>query len=155
MCQPSIGKQSNVESVMHPTRSCQDVVQEVSPVISRSTVYIVDDDTAVRSAISLLVSSCGWSPRPFSSAEEFLQGYERDKAACLILDLQMPGMKGVDLQDIFTDLDIVLPVIVVTAYKDHPMAERAKLAGARAVIAKPFREEELVNHIRGALSEVS
>jgi len=116
-----------------------------------TTIFIVDDDAAVRAGLDLLVRSCGWEPRTFASAEEFLHSYRREARACLLLDLQMPGIDGPTLQEIIADLDIHLPTIVVTAHKDEPMAERALAAGALAVIAKPSRNEELVRHIERAL----
>jgi len=117
-----------------------------------ATVYIVDDDPAVRAGVSLLVKACGWTPRPCASAEEFLQNYARDGAECLILDLQMPGMSGADLAEIMRDLDLRLPIIIITAYQNHPMVERVKTGGALAVVAKPFRDEQLVRIIQKALS---
>jgi len=117
------------------------------------TVFIVDDDEAVRAGLSLLIRSCGWEPRAFASAEGFLNAYRRESHACLLLDLQMPGIDGPTLQEIIADLDLHLPTIVVTAHKDEPMAERALAAGALAVVAKPFRNEELVRRIEEALSE--
>ena len=116
------------------------------------TIFIVDDDPAVRSALSLLVTSCGWQPRPCASAEEFLQAYSQERGACLLLDLKMPGMSGVELQKRLGELDINLPTIVVTAYKDHPLADRARQAGARAIIGKPFRNQDLIDAIEAALN---
>lgn len=116
-----------------------------------ATVFIVDDDPAVRAALSLLVESCGWRARSFATAEEFLDCYEREQPACLVLDLKMPGMGGVELQKIIADLDLELPVIVITAYHEHPLSNRARAAGALAVIGKPFREAELIGNIRVAL----
>ena len=116
------------------------------------TVFIVDDDPAVRSALSLLVSSCGWQPRPCASAEEFLRTYSREPSACLLVDLKMPGMSGVELQERLSELEISLPTIVVTAFKDHPLAERALKAGARSIIGKPFHNQDLIDAIEAALN---
>lgn len=114
-------------------------------------IFIVDDDPAVREAVALLVRSFGWNPRTFASAEEFLGTYERTQRGCLVLDLHMPGMSGPELQDALLALGIHLPVIVVTAYRDDPLARRATRAGALAVIAKPFRHAELSTWIEKAL----
>ncbi len=128
--------------------------QAIAPEMSaKPTVFIVDDDAAVRAGLSLLVRSCGWEPRPCASAEEFLGTFTPGPACCLLLDLQMPGMNGVELQAAIAERGLELPIIVVTAHKDHPMAERALAAGARAVIAKPFRHDELVRCIRSAFGE--
>lgn len=120
-----------------------------------STVYIVDDDPAVRAGLALLVKACGWRPKPFASAEDFLDSYSREERGCLVLDIQMPGITGADLTDMMDNLGIRLPVIIVTAYQDHPLTERAKASGALAVIPKPFRDEDLVNSIQRALSDDS
>lgn len=115
-------------------------------------VFIVDDDAAVRAGLALLVESCGWTVRACASAEEFLVSYDPGDGGCLVLDLQMPGVSGADLMQILAEQDITLPVIIVTAYKDHPMTDRARAAGARAVIAKPFDEGDLVREIEAALA---
>ena len=73
----------------------------------------------------------------------------------MVLDIQMPGITGADLTDMMDNLGIRLPVIIVTAYQDHPLTERAKASGALAVIPKPFRDEDLVNSIQRALSDDS
>ncbi len=114
-------------------------------------VFIVDDDAAVRAGLSLLVRACGWDPHPCASAGEFLDSYTAEDADCLLLDLQMPGMTGIELQQALAARGLTLPVIVVTAHADDPLAERSRAAGARAVVAKPFRNEELVREIRNAL----
>ena len=110
-----------------------------------AAVYIVDDDPAVRSALSLLVGTCGWKAKPYASAEEFLQGYARERPACLLLDLKMEGMSGVELQGLLNALDADLPVIVISAFADHPLADRAREAGAREVLGKPFRDSDLID----------
>ena len=116
-----------------------------------AAVYIVDDDPAVRSALSLLVGTCGWKAKPYASAEEFLQGYAWERPACLLLDLKMEGMSGVELQGLLNALDADLPVIVISAYADHPLAERAREAGAREVLGKPFRDSDLIDALSEAL----
>ncbi len=117
-----------------------------------ATVFIVDDDAAVRDALSLLVHAWGWTPRACASAEEFLECYSRQRDACLVLDLQMPGISGVELQEILAELSLQLPTIIITAHPDNAMASRAKEAGALAVVAKPFRHGELLSCIERALS---
>lgn len=124
-----------------------------TPLGPSRTVFIVDDDAAVRSAVSMLVQSCGWQARPFPSAEAFLDAYRREPGGCLVLDLQMPGMSGVDLQTVLGKLGMHLPVIIITAYGDHAMVEKARAAGARAVLTKPFRDGELLRNIELALAE--
>ena len=115
------------------------------------TVYIVDDDESVRRAIGLLVRSRGWTVAAYASAEEFLDRFVRDHPACLILDLHMPGMSGPDLQSALRRRDPNLPVIVVTAFPEHPLTERARELGAVAVLAKPFRGCELGDRVQACL----
>ena len=118
---------------------------------SAATVYIVDDDPAVRSALSLLVGTCGWKSKPYPSAEGFLESYARERPACLLLDLEMEGMSGVELQGLLNTLDADLPVIVITSYADHPLADRAREAGAQEVLGKPFGDTELIDAVNEAL----
>lgn len=124
----------------------------MSDMSASPTIYIVDDDPAVRAGLSLLVRACGWRPKPCAGAEDFLDTYARDTAACLIVDLQMPGLNGADLLDRMGSLGIRMPTIIVTAFPDHPLARRAMAAGARAVVSKPFRDEHLVGQIEAALA---
>lgn len=118
----------------------------------KPTVFIVDDDDAVRSAVSLLVRSCGWEPKAFASAEAFLASPIDDSPACLVLDLKMPTMDGVALQRELSQNGIELPVIIVTAYSDQSLAQRAVEGGAAAVISKPFNADELIETIKKTLS---
>ena len=122
------------------------------PGVASGTVFIVDDDAAVRDALSLLVYSWGWTPHACASAEEFLECYSRERNACLVLDLQMPGISGADLKEILVELDLDLPTIVITAHPDHAQAARALRAGAVAVVPKPFRHDELLAVIERALA---
>ena len=118
---------------------------------TKPTVFIVDDDAAVRSAVSLLVRSCGWESKAFASAEAFLASPIDESPACLVLDLKMPTMDGVALQRELSKKSIDLPVIIVTAYDDQPIAQDAVEGGAAAVISKPFNADELIETIRKTL----
>ncbi len=113
---------------------------------SKSTpiVFIVDDDAAVRSALSLLVQSCGWKPRACSSGSEFFAALASAWPACIVVDLQLSDMDGSMLQREISRLRMNVPVIVTTAYENHPRTLPAVLDGAKAVIAKPFQGEELI-----------
>ncbi len=114
-------------------------------------VFIVDDDAGVRNAVSLLVESAGLHARAYPSAEAFLQGYSPDSDGCLVLDLHLSGMNGVELQQALAARHIDIPVIVITAYKDHPLAARAKEVGAVTVLYKPFKQDVLLRTIESAL----
>lgn len=114
-------------------------------------VFIVDDDPAVRDSLALLLRSQGWDARSHASADAFLAEYRPGSADCLVLDLQMPGMNGVELQEELDRRGIAIPVIIITAFARDPLAARARAVGARAVIAKPFRHEVLLQSIEKAL----
>ncbi len=115
-----------------------------------STLYIVDDDHAIRAAITLLAYSMGWQARPYASAPEFLADYQRSEKDCLVLDLRMPGMNGVELLEELENRGITIPTVVITAQKDDTLVSRAQTAGASVVLSKPFRNQLLVEHIKNA-----
>jgi len=122
------------------------------PDVALPKIYIIDDDEAVRFAISMLVGTFGWEAQCFASTEEFLQfPCPEGERCCLVLDLNMPGMNGADLLDNLNAAGRWLPVIVVTSFPDGPLAGRARRAGARAVLRKPFSDQHLLDHIRRAL----
>ena len=116
-----------------------------------STLYIVDDDQAIRSAITLLAYSMGWQAQPYASAPEFLANYRRSEKDCLVLDLRMPGMNGVELLEELRNRGIIIPTVVITAQKDDTLVSRAQTAGASVVLTKPFRNQLLVDHIKHAV----
>ena len=110
-------------------------------------IFIVDDDAAVRSGISLLVRSCGWEPMACASATELFETIGEGSPACLLLDLQMPGMDGVSVQRELVRQGFDVPVIYTTTLSDHPLVEQAITNGARQVISKPFRPDALIDAI--------
>ena len=112
---------------------------------------MVDDDSAVRAAVSMLVRTCGWEAVPCENAEDFLRRYVPADGQCLVVDLRMPGLSGVELQRELRARGDELPVIVITAHHDQPEAHEAYVMGARAVLGKPFKDEDLLQRIRGAL----
>jgi len=121
---------------------------------THSKVYIVDDDEAVRFATGMLVETCGWEAESYASAEDFLRAHATDHApGCLVLDLNMPGMSGADLVEELAQKAYWLPIIVVTGFADSPLAGRARRAGVRAVLKKPFNDQLLLGHIRQALNQ--
>jgi FixJ family two-component response regulator len=114
-------------------------------------IAIVDDDRSVREAAKTLIGSLGYATAAFASAEDFLKsGHLRD-TACLITDVQMPGMSGVDLQDHLTANGHSTPVIFVTAYPEESVRARALDAGAFGFLSKPFTEESLIECLGRAL----
>jgi two-component system response regulator FixJ len=121
--------------------------------LPRSRVFIVDDDAAVRQAVTLLVQSLGLQAQGYASAEAFLEAYDPGSDGCLVLDLHMPGMNGVELQQELTARGVRIPVIVITAYKDDPLTVRAQKAGALTVLYKPFKRDVLLRSIESALQQ--
>jgi two-component system response regulator FixJ len=124
---------------------------ENSAELMRPTVFIVDDETAIRSAIGLLVSTRGRGAEHFLAVKDFLAKAPHVANGCLVVDLQMPGMNGVDLIEQLAERGIEIPAIVVTAYAEHALIDRALAAGARQVFRKPFRDDELLNAIGDTL----
>ena len=116
-------------------------------------VYIVDDDDAVRSALSLLIRAYGWEAQAHASAESFLEDDVVAEESCLLLDLDMPGMNGAELCEHLKGARSAIPVLVVTAHQDDPLAARALAAGAQAIIPKPVDDEALVGMVRQCLDE--
>ena len=120
-------------------------------VAGRAMISIVDDDKSIREAAKTLVRSLGYSAATFASAEEFLESGQLDKTACLITDVQMPGMSGVDLQNHLIAKGDCTPVIFVTAFPESGLRERALRAGAIGFLSKPFREDSLIACLHKAL----
>ena len=114
-------------------------------------ISIVDDDEAVREGIERLMQSHGYNARTFASAEEFLNSGEIHDTSCLITDLQMPGLSGIDLQDRLIAQGHRFPIIFITAYPEESVRARAMKAGAVGFLSKPFNVEHLVGFIGKAL----
>ena len=114
-------------------------------------IAIIDDDDAVRVAAGSLVRSLGFFVRTFASAEEFLESDIAGTAACLVTDVHMPGISGLDLQDLLVARGQAIPVIVITAYPEEVIQIRAQAAGAVAVLRKPFDGQSLADSITDAL----
>ena len=126
----------------------------------RGTVYIVDDDEAVRDSVQWLLEGKGYSVRCFASAESFLSRYDTREVACLIVDIRMGGMTGLELQDRLIEQNSPLPIVFITGHGDVPMAVNTMKKGAMDFIQKPFKEGELLplvdrmlEHARGSFSE--
>ena len=120
----------------------------------RPSVFIVDDDAAVRDAVKFLVQSFGWQAEGFDSGEAFLRVYTPGRPACLVLDLHMPRMNGVELQNHLRARGYRIPVIVITAQPDDSLVAQAKRAGALSVLQKPFNNQELMHNILRAIGPI-
>lgn len=118
-----------------------------------AVIYIVDDDEAIRKSLALLMRSQGYESATYATASEFLEGYDGSRDGCLVLDVRMPGMTGLELQDVLAEREIELPVIIMTGHGDVTMAVRAMKAGARDFIEKPFQNQVLLDRIEEALAE--
>ena len=122
------------------------------PSSNRATVFVVDDDQAMRNSLKWLIESVGVQVESFSSADEFLRQYQPGRAGCLVLDVRMPGMSGLDLQEHLVEKGMQIPVVIITGHGDVPMAVRAMKHGAVDFIEKPFNDEVLLDAIRRAIA---
>ena len=118
---------------------------------TEATVFVVDDDQSVREALDSLFRSTGFKARLFDSAGEFLQSEKPETASCLVLDVRMPGLSGLDLQREMGDAGIYIPIIFITGHGDIPMTVQAMKAGAVEFLTKPFREQELLDAVAQAI----
>ncbi len=124
----------------------------VAAPMADALVYVVDDDFSVRASLEDLLASVGLNSMTFGSTREFVEFQRPDAPGCLILDVRMPGMSGLDFQDEMLRSGILLPVIFITAHGDIPMSVRAMKAGALEFLTKPFREQDLLDAISRGLS---
>jgi len=122
---------------------------------ARPTIFVVDDDSAVRDALKLLLRSVGQAVETFGSGQEFIEAYSEDRPGCLVLDIRMPGMSGLELQQRLNERHSILPIIFITGHGDVPMAVEAMQAGAVDFIQKPFRDQDLIDRINQALEKDS
>ncbi len=120
---------------------------------SQQTVYVVEDDEAVRDSLELLLKSDGKPVKTYDNATAFLKDYSEKMAGCIVLDIRMPGMDGMELQKKLNDKHSILPIIFVTGHGDVPMAVDAMKEGAVDFIQKPYREEALLEKIDAALAQ--
>ena len=134
---------------MQPVTKDEGGIEEVSN--QEATVYIVDDDQAIRRAMDFLMRSVGLDYEIFHSADDFLAKYTDEFAGCLVLDIRMPGLGGLELQQKLLEVDSSLPIIFVTGHGDVPMAVEAMQKGAFDFIQKPFRDQELLDRVSEAM----
>jgi FixJ family two-component response regulator len=121
-------------------------MKEAEPII-----FVIDDDESIREALKDLLESVGLLVETFASAPEFLQSSHPDVPSCLVLDVRMPGLSGLDLQQEMADANIHTPIIFITGHGDIPMTVRAMKAGAVEFLTKPFRDQDLLDAIQQAL----
>ena len=116
-------------------------------------VFIVEDDPSVRVAIGRLIRSVGLQVQLFASAQEFLRAERADLPACLVLDVRLPGLSGLELQQMLPEQNAKIPIIFITGHGDIPMSVRAMKAGAVEFLTKPFRDQDLLGAIQHALEK--
>lgn len=114
-------------------------------------IYLVDDDEAVRDSLGMLFRSIGLQHQAFASALEFLERYEGKRHSCLVADIRMPGLSGLELQQRLNEQRAEIPIIFITGHGDVPMAVTAMKSGAADFIQKPFRDQDLIDRIHKAL----
>jgi len=117
-----------------------------------ATVYLVEDDEAVRDSLQMVLESVGHQVVSYSRADTFLEDYTTEMAGCMVLDIRMPGMNGMELQRQLNSRNSILPIIFVTGHGDVPMAVDAMQRGAVDFVQKPYREEELLGKIQQAIA---
>ena len=119
----------------------------------RPVVFVVDDDPSIRDTLQDLLELVGMDVQSFGSTQEFLRSNRPDMPACLVLDVRMPGMSGLDLQREMADRNIQIPVVFITAHGDIPMSVRAMKHGAIEFLTKPFRDQDLIDAIQLGINE--
>jgi len=117
------------------------------------TVFVVDDDDAVRTSLRLLLKSVGLPVETVASAQEFLDAVDGDRPGCLVLDIRMPNMSGLELQQRLNESHRIIPIIFITGHGDVPMAVEAMQHGAVDFIQKPFRDQDLIDRINQGLEK--
>jgi two-component system, LuxR family, response regulator FixJ len=116
-------------------------------------VYVIDDDEAVRHSLGLLLNSLGLESQVYASALEFLEGFDPERNSCLVSDMRMPALSGLELQQRLIEDNVEIPIIFITGHGDVPMAVNAMKAGAADFIQKPFRDQDLIDRIHKALQQ--
>jgi two-component system response regulator FixJ len=121
--------------------------------IDTETVVVVDDDADARKSLEFLIRSVGLNIHSYPSAQDFLASQDVDAPGCLVLDLRMPGMSGLELQERLNEMNVGVPIILLTAYAEVPIAVKAMKAGAIDVIQKPYSQQVLLDRIQQALAK--
>jgi two-component system, LuxR family, response regulator FixJ len=131
-----------------PNKTNHKVGDKSSPI-----VYLVDDDDAIRDSLGLLLRSVGLECAVYASALEFLEAYDSERHSCLVADIRMPGLSGLELQQRLNEQHSDIPIIFITGHGDVPMAVNAMKSGAADFIQKPFRDQDLIDRIHKALAQ--
>jgi len=127
--------------------------EAVKPKSRTPTIYVVDDDDSMRQAIALLLRTVGYNPIVFARPGDFLAKYDANQHGCVVLDIRMPDMSGLEVQQQLNRAGAILPVIFITGHGDIPMAVQAMKDGAFDFLTKPFRDQDLLDRINSALKQ--
>ena len=147
-----LGKPFTDEQLLQSIRSAL-LEFDREPEVAKNLISIIDDDESVRRTTTRLIESFGFRAAAFESAEKFLSSHQLNDASCLIVDVRMPGMNGLQLQNQLAARGSRIPIIFITAYDDKESRQRAMQAGAVAFLGKPFTDEQLLQWIRSALCQ--
>jgi two-component system, LuxR family, response regulator FixJ len=121
--------------------------------LNRPSIYVVDDDDSMRQAVALLLRTVGYNPEGFAKPSDFLSKFDPNLHGCLVLDIRMPEMSGLEVQQQLNRSGAILPVIFITGHGDIPMAVQAMKDGAFDFLTKPFRDQDLLDRINNALKQ--
>lgn len=130
-------------------------MNELKTKIKTPTIYVVDDDESMRQAIALLLRTVGYNPVVYARPGDFLAKYDANQHGCVVLDIRMPEMSGLEVQQQLNRAGALLPVIFITGHGDIPMAVQAMKDGAFDFLTKPFRDQDLIDRINSALKQDS
>ena len=119
--------------------------------VAEAMVFVVDDDIGTRESLKNLIRSVGLRAETFASAQDFLRSTRPDVPSCLVLDVRLPGLSGLDLQKRMAEVELAIPIVFISGHGDIPMSVRAIKAGALEFLTKPFREQELLDAVQQAL----
>jgi FixJ family two-component response regulator len=150
MCAPAVDFRG-IRHILDRTVACDRVTLPFLMTPARDTVFVVDDDASVREALGSLVRSVGLQVELFATARDFLARPPSDTASCLVLDVRLPGMSGLECQRELAQTGIRIPIIFMTGHGDVQMSVRAMKAGALEFLTKPFRDQDLLDAIAVAL----
>ena len=126
-------------------------VKDIAP-IEQAIVHVIDDDVSITDALGLMLPSVGLAVRTYASVQEFLDANEHDGPGCIVLDVRLPGISGLDFQSRRDRLGIHLPIVLMTGHSDVPMSVRAMKAGAVDFLPKPFRDQDMIDAIMAAIA---
>lgn len=147
------GRCAGTQSLLHSGKMKPESASAMP--LNRPTVFVVDDDELVRTAIQGMLKSVGLHSEVFGTPQEFLDSMRIDAPSCLVLDVRLPGISGLDLQRALTDAGVHIPIIFITGHGDIPMSVKAMKSGAVEFLTKPFRNQDLLDAVHQALDRDS